>query len=544
MENNTIKFGTGGIRALVGNKPGELNSGIVSKISQGVASYAEKYFMKSPIRVGVAFDSRVDSKEFAMAAAHVFSGNGFDVSLFPEPCPTPLLSFAIRDLKLDFGVMITASHNPKEYNGYKVFWFDGSQITSPQDKGIEHEINQVSTVYFDTDGIETVSRQYYTKYLDSIDREILNLSFVDSVANLFDNHLKVVYSPLHGVGGDFVIPLLSVWGRHRVFPVMEQVEPDGTFPTLDSPNPEDLSTFQLAIEEAKRVDADLVLLTDGDADRVGVAVKPSPDSHEYIPLTGNQMNVILLHYVLERYQSIHGAIPRNHFNVRTVTTTRILDRISERFGISCLHCLPGFKNIVKEKKNFDWHLFMCGCEESSGFLTGNLTNEKDGVAACGLFAELTLYLREKYGITPFQYLSNISEKYGVHQSRVVSFDLSGLPVDSYFDYFRKYPKLSNSKNINKSPISDIGGDPVYRWIDYENQVEYCGGKELPTSLGKATMFQFFTIGGTVLTIRPSGTEPKVKVYVEVVDSLQTPGSYEDRLKALDEKIDKILEEDV
>lgn len=518
-----LEFGTGGLRGIMGVGTNRMNKYTVGMATQGLANYIIKHCGREGIRVCISYDSRNNSKEFAKITADVLCANGFDVFIFENLRPTPELSYAIRLKKAQAGVMVTASHNPKEYNGYKVFWSDGGQITSPVDKEIVAEVNAItdpSQVRFEpgenAGSISLMGEDVDRQYL----KDILSLTLSpESVAR--HNDLKIVYTPLHGTGVRLVPRALDTLGFKNVYHVPEQDVSDGNFPTLQSPNPEEPSALKMAIEVADAKGADLVMATDPDADRVGIAVRDNQG--RMVLLNGNQTASILTHYILTRWKEL-GRLDGRQYIVKTIVTSELLRAIASKFGVEVFNVLTGFKYIAEVVKANEGHkTFVCGGEESYGFNVGEFVRDKDAVIACSMIAEAAAWAADS-GRTLYQLLMDIYKEYGFYRESLLSVTKKGKSGLEEI--------AAMMVALRSNPPASIGGSPVVRVIDYNEPQK--------TGLPKSNVLQFITEDRTIVSVRPSGTEPKIKFYAGVVE-----GGVDDPEKAMESasrKVKAILDE--
>lgn len=518
-----LEFGTGGLRGIMGVGTNRMNKYTVGMATQGLANYIIKHCGREGIRVCISYDSRNNSKEFAKITADVLCANGFDVFIFENLRPTPELSYAIRLKKAQAGVMVTASHNPKEYNGYKVFWSDGGQITSPVDKEIVAEVNAItdpSQVRFEpgenAGSISLMGEDVDRQYL----KDILSLTLSpESVAR--HNDLKIVYTPLHGTGVRLVPRALDTLGFKNVYHVPEQDVSDGNFPTLQSPNPEEPSALKMAIEVADAKGADLVMATDPDADRVGIAVRDNQG--RMVLLNGNQTASILTHYILTRWKEL-GRLDGHQYIVKTIVTSELLRAIASKFGVEVFNVLTGFKYIAEVVKANEGHkTFVCGGEESYGFNVGEFVRDKDAVIACSMIAEAAAWAADS-GRTLYQLLMDIYKEYGFYRESLLSVTKKGKSGLEEI--------AAMMVALRSNPPASIGGSPVVRVIDYNEPQK--------TGLPKSNVLQFITEDRTIVSVRPSGTEPKIKFYAGVVE-----GGVDDPEKAMESasrKVKAILDE--
>ena len=487
-----LEFGTGGLRGLMGVGTNRINKYTVGMATQGLANYM-KANVKGPLSVCVSFDSRNNSPYFAQITADVLSANGIKVWLFTETHPVPLVSFAVRHKKATAGVMITASHNPKEYNGYKVFWSDGAQIISPVDKDIVAEVAGItdpSQVKFtgNPDLIETMGRELDEAYFQSVLPMMLSPQERKKHAGL-----KIVYTPLHGSGVRLVPEALRRLGFVNVLTVKEQEKLDGNFPTVASPNPEEPAALKMALELADKEAADLVMGTDPDADRMGIAVRDN--NGEMLLLNGNQTAAMLTYYILTRRKELGTLSPHNYV-VKTIVTTPLVADIAASFGVECFDVLTGFKYIAEIVRRYEGKReFVCGGEESFGFNVGEHVRDKDAVISCCMVAECAAWAAEQ-GMSLYNLMQKIYEIYGYRKEGLVSLVRKGVAGAQEIQQIMS--------DFREAPPKQLAGSPVVRVIDYN-----CPDK---TGLPKSNVLQFFSAEGDVVTVRPSGTEPKIKFY--------------------------------
>ena len=492
-----LEFGTGGLRGIMGAGTNRMNRYTVGMATQGLANYIRKHHPVAGTCLCISHDNRNHSREFALITADVLSANGFDVYIFESLRPTPELSYAVRLKKAVAGVMITASHNPKEYNGYKVFWSDGGQVTSPVDKEIVAEVNRIGSPaevrFVPGEGagiIRTMGEDVDSAYL----KDILSLTLSpESVAR--HNDIRIVYTPLHGTGVRLVPRALDMLGFKNVFHVPEQDVNDGDFPTVKSPNPEEPSALKMALETAERNSADIVLATDPDADRVGVAVRDG--NGKMILLNGNQTASILTYYILTRWKELGKLSCRNPYIVKTIVTTGLLKAIASDFGVRTYDVLTGFKYIAEVvKENEGRAVFVCGGEESYGFNVGEFVRDKDAVISCSMVAEAAAWAADR-GKTLYGLLEEIYSKYGYYREKLLSYTMKGKSgLEKIASLMAKFRAV---------PLKSVGGAPVARVIDYSEPEK--------TGLPSSNVLQYVAEDGTVLTVRPSGTEPKIKFYI-------------------------------
>lgn len=504
-----LEFGTGGLRGIMGAGSNRMNIYTVGLATQGFANYLRKNFAGlNEISVVVCHDCRNNSRLFAETVANVFSANGIKVYLFDDMRPTPECSFAIRYLKCQAGVNVTASHNPKEYNGYKAYWEDGAQVLSPHDTGIIDEVNKVkiSDVNFsgNKDLINIIGEEIDKVYLDRI-KEIC----IDPEVIKRQKDLKIVYTPLHGTGMTLIPRSLKLWGFENVHCVKEQMVKSGDFPTVVSPNPENGEALTLALRDAKEIDADIVMASDPDADRVGMACKN--DKGEWILINGNQTCLLFLYYIITNRKA-KGLLKKGDFIVKTIVTTEVIRKIADKQGIEMRDCYTGFKWIASEiAKSEGKQLYIGGGEESYGFLAEDFVRDKDAVSACSLLAEICAYAKDQ-GKTLYDILMDIYIEYGFSREFTVNVV---KPGKSGADEIKQM--MTDFRN---NPPQELGGSKVVVWKDYQTleQLEADGSKsklDMPTT---SNVLQWFCEDGTKVSVRPSGTEPKIKFYIEVKDN--------------------------
>lgn len=530
-----LEFGTGGLRGIMGVGTNRMNIYTVGMATQGLANYLKKAFPNEKIKVAVAHDSRHNSRLFSERVAAIFAANGFGVYLFDSLRPTPELSFAIRELECKSGVMVTASHNPKEYNGYKAYWADGAQVTAPHDTNIIEEVqkitspDQVLTSEGTGTGTITILDEAFDRiYLDAV--HSLSLS-PEAIARNSD--MKIVYTPIHGTGVVLVPASLHKYGFRNVMTVREQNIPDGDFPTVASPNPEERAAMSMAIDLARRENAELVLATDPDADRIGVAVRD--ENGEYVLLNGNQTCSLLVYYIVKRWSEL-GRLTGRQYVIKTIVTTQLVGRIAQSFGIPYYDCLTGFKYIASViRDNEGKAQYICGGEESYGFLAGDFVRDKDAVSACSLAAEAAAWAKTQ-GMTLYDLLKQMYVEYGLFREQMVSVVRKGKEgaeeIRRMMSDFRAQPPRS------------IGGSPVVTIRDYQSSLstDLKTGETTPIEIEKSNVLQFLTEDNTIVSVRPSGTEPKIKFYFGVRGELNDAAQFDQELQKLDGRIEIMKEE--
>ncbi|WP_300867466.1 phospho-sugar mutase [uncultured Alistipes sp.] len=526
-----LEFGTGGLRGIMGAGTNRMNAYTVGAATQGLAEYLKKNFAGEPIRVAVAHDSRNNSRKFAERVADIFASNGFTTYLFDALRPTPELSFAIRELKCHSGVVITASHNPKEYNGYKAYWTDGAQVTAPHDRNIIEEVGRITDVGMIRTGLHpenivVLGEDFDEKYLDRIHE--LSLS-PESVKRRHD--MKIVYTPLHGAGVRLVPASLRRFGFTNVTLVPEQSVVDGNFPTVESPNPEERKTMSKAIELAAREGADLVLATDPDSDRIGVALRNKQG--EYVLLNGNQTLVLLMSYQLTRWAEL-GLLDGRQYVVKTIVTSQMANAVADRFGVKCYDCLTGFKYIAKIiRENEGRTKYIGGGEESFGYLAGDYVRDKDGVSACSLAAEAAAWAMDTMGLTLYEWLQELYVQYGLYREGLLPIVRKGKEGAEQIQRMMA--------DFRATPPAAILGSPVVRINDFQTleTLDTRSGARTPIEQDRSNVLQWFTEDGTTVSVRPSGTEPKIKFYFGVKTPLASAAEYERTVAGLDAKIEAI-----
>jgi len=526
-----LEFGTGGLRGIMGVGTNRMNKYTVGMSTQGLANYLKKNFAnEKQIKLAIAYDCRNNSTYFAEIAANVLSANGIKVYLFDALRPTPELSFAIRHYGCHSGIVITASHNPKEYNGYKVYWNDGGQLINPHDVNVVNEaraITQIDDVNFDgnPDLIEMIGDEIDEIYTDRI--KDLSLS-PELIAKHKD--LKIVYTPIHGTGVKLVPMALKKFGFANIIGVDKQNIVDGDFPTVHSPNPEEPAALKMAITKAKAENADLVMASDPDADRVGIAVRNK--ENDFVLLNGNQTAALMFHYILSKWKE-NNKLTGNEYIVKTVVTSELLTDIADRYEVEHFDVLTGFKFIADIIKRYEGKKqFIVGGEESYGYLIGDFVRDKDAVASCCFIAETAVWAAEQ-GKSMYDLLAEIYVEYDFYLESLKSIVRKGKSgaeeIQAMMDNYRANPP----KSINGSDIIAIN--------DYllQSSKRIKADIETPIDLPKSNVLQFFTEDGSKITMRPSGTEPKIKFYFGVKDSLEKVEDFENKKKELQAKLDAI-----
>ena len=529
-----LEFGTGGLRGIMGVGSNRMNVYTVGAATQGLANYLKKNFAGETIRVAIGHDSRNNSRLFAERVADIFASNDFQVFLFDSLRPTPELSFAIRELKCHSGVVVTASHNPKEYNGYKAYWTDGSQVTAPHDKNIIAEVEKITAVEQvlmgkNPENITVLGEEFDEIYLNKVHE--LSLS-PESVKKHHD--MKIVYTPLHGSGVRLVPASLKKFGFTNVQLVPEQAVVDGNFPTVESPNPEERKTMAMAIDMAAREGADLVLATDPDSDRIGVALRNREG--EYVLLNGNQTLVLLMSYQLTRWAEL-GRLDGNQYVVKTIVTSQMANAVADHFQVKCYDCLTGFKYIARIIRDHEATTkYIGGGEESFGYLAGDYVRDKDAVSACSLAAEAAAWAKDTMGLTLYEWLQELYVKYGFYREGLVSVVRKGKEGAELIQQMMV--------DFRQNPPKSILGSPVVKINDYKTleTLDVRTGVKSPIEEESSNVLQWFTEDGTKVSVRPSGTEPKIKFYFGVKAPLASVADYDRVLAELDAKIEAIKAE--
>jgi phosphoglucomutase len=521
-----LDFGTGGMRGIMGVGTNRINPYTLGTATTGLINYAKETYGRDNLKAVIAYDSRNNSQAFARKVAEVLSANGVYTYLFEELRPTPELSFAVRELDCDFGIVLTASHNPKEYNGYKVYWNDGGQLVPPHDGGVIAKVRQTSFEDINwnanEDLIETISEAIDSKYIANVVAQSLNDDGKED--------LKVVFTALHGTSIVSVPPALKASGFTNVHIVEEQATPDGNFPTVDSPNPEEGAALAMGIAQAEASGSDIVIGCDPDTDRVGIAVNDG--TGKMLLLNGNDTAALLVHYVLSQADA-NNAVPQNPFTAATVVTTDLIAKISERYNIPCFRCLTGFKWIADIINNKPEMNFMVGGEESYGYLIGDSVRDKDAVASAVMIAEMAAYAKAQ-GRTVLEQLEAIHRKFGQYQERLISITKKGRSgAQEIADMMTA---------LRNDPPKTLAGSPVVIAIDHSNstQTDLRTGATSSTELPASNVLQFITKAGDKVSARPSGTEPKIKFYFSVCTT--TGESHADTKAELERKIDTFIEE--
>jgi len=525
-----LEFGTGGLRGIMGVGTNRINKYTIGTATQGLCNYISKVCSDKEINIAVAYDCRNNSSYFAQISADIFTANGLRVYFFESLRPTPELSFAVREFKCQAGIIITASHNPKEYNGYKVYWNDGAQVTPPHDKNIINEVNAVSDIsQINFKGIQKnitiLGEDFDKKYINKLTELSLSPEIIKKHSDF-----KIVYTPIHGTGVKLVPETLRVYGFTNIYNVPEQDITDGNFPTVISPNPENAEALKLAIEKAEDVNADLVLATDPDGDRVGIAVRNL--NNELILLNGNQTASLLIYYLIKKRVD-KKILKGNEYIVKTIVTTELLGAIASSFGINLYNTLTGFKyiaEVIREKEGKE--LFIGGGEESYGYLAGEFVRDKDAVMSSALIAETAVWAKEQ-GKSMYELLIDIYTEFGFYKESLINIVKKGKSGAEEIG--------TMMKKFRDNPPEKIAGSKVIEIKDYllQQTKSFVSESVEPLNFPVSDVIQFFTEEGSKITVRPSGTEPKIKFYISVNENLCCKEKFEETDKKLSEKIQRI-----
>lgn len=529
-----LEFGTGGLRGIMGVGSNRMNKYTVGAATQGLSNYLLKEFANLPeIKVVISYDCRNNSKKFAQITADVFIANGIKVYLFENLRPTPEVSFAIRKLGCQSGVMLTASHNPKEYNGYKAYWNDGAQVTPPHDSNIIDEVNKVTAADIKFEGkpslIEKLGEDMDNQFIEAVRSVLLSPESVKKHGNI-----GIVYTPIHGTGGQLVPKALKAYGFTNIIHVPEQDVVSGDFPTVKSPNPEEPAAMAMAVQKGIETGADLVFATDPDADRFGAGVRD--DNGNFVLLNGNQTMIILVYYLVTRWREL-GKLTGTEYTVRTIVTSELTQTISEKNGVEMFECFTGFKWVATVMRELEGkRKYIGGGEESYGFLAVDFIRDKDSVSAAALFAEIAAWCKNN-GRTIYQMLQDIYVEYGFSKEKGISVVKKGITgaqeIQAMMDKFRN------------NPLKEIAGSKVITVKDYiplESKNTITGEvskMDMPTT---SNVLQYFTEDKTKVSIRPSGTEPKIKFYIEVHGKLASRADFTAVNEETDKKIEQICKD--
>lgn len=526
-----LEFGTGGLRGIMGVGTNRINKYTIGMATQGYANYLKQSYPGQTVKVAIAHDSRNNSRFFAETAAKVFASNGIRVFLFQSLRPTPELSFAIRHLSCQGGVVCTASHNPKEYNGYKAYWNDGGQLVPPHDNNVIKEVEKIGSIddvkwSGGESNITIIGKEVDEAYISMVK----DLSVYPEIIERQHN-LCIVYTPIHGTGIKLVPEVLQRFGFSNVHVVDQQATPDGNFPTVAYPNPEEKETMSLGLKKAKEIDADILLGTDPDADRVGIGIKDK--NKNWVLMNGNQTAVLAFNYLIEARKA-KGVAQSNDMVIKTIVTTDMIDEIAKDSGISCYNVLTGFKwiaELIKEKEKFE--NFVIGGEESYGMMIGSKVRDKDAVSAVAILCEMAAYEKNK-GRSLYDKLIDLYVQYGLYKEHLISITKKGMNgqkeiADMMEGYRKNHPKT-------------INGSAVVQLLDYETQqgTNLQSGESWTIKLPKSNVLQFILEDGSKISARPSGTEPKIKFYFSVNTKLENAPAFEKTSAMLDERIDGII----
>lgn len=525
-----LEFGTGGLRGIMGVGTNRMNIYTVAMATQGLCNYLKKTYPDELLKAAIAYDSRNNSALFARKTAEIFSANGFMVYLFEELRPTPQLSFAIRHYGCHTGVVVTASHNPKEYNGYKVYWNDGGQLVAPHDKNIITEVQVIK-------GIEDVNSDAINKLILTIKKDIdaaylgkMKLLSLSPEAIERQSDLKIVYTSLHGTGITLAPRLLKEYGFTNVLTVEEQDKPDGNFPTVHSPNPEEPAALALALKKAEAENAELVMGTDPDSDRVGIAVKDN--ENKFILLNGNQTGSLLVYYLLRRWKELEK-LDGNQFVAKTIVTTSLIEKIATTYNVDCYDVLTGFKFIAELIKNLEGKKqFIGGGEESYGYLAGDFVRDKDAILSCALIAEMTAWAKDN-GKTLYNLLIDVYLEFGFYKEGLLSLTKKGK------DGSEEISRMM--EQFRTAPPTELDGSKVLLVKDYKNNTikDTVTNSLNETGLPKSDVMQFVCANETIVTVRPSGTEPKIKFYFSICGHLKNRDDFEKENTALVARIEAL-----
>lgn len=523
-----LEFGTGGLRGIMGVGTNRMNIYTVGSATQGLSNYLKKEFAGGQISVVVGHDSRNNSRLFAETAADIFSANGIKVYLFESLRPTPEISFAIRHLGCQSGIVITASHNPKEYNGYKAYWSDGAQVIAPHDHNIINEVNKIKSVddikfQGNKELIQIIGEDIDSVYLDKISKLTLSPESIKR-----NKDMKIVYTPIHGTGITVIPRALKMYGFENIIDVPEQNVISGDFPTVISPNPEEPAALQMAVDKAKEIDADIVMASDPDADRVGIAVKN--DKGEWILVNGNQTAMMLVYYLVKRWSEL-GKITGKEYLVKTIVTTELIATMAKKFKVPYFDCYTGFKWIAAIIREQEGKMqYIGGGEESYGFLCQDFVRDKDAVSACVMIAEVAAWAKDN-GKTVYELIQDIYLEFGFSKEKGISVVKKGKSGAEEIKQMMSGFRVAPPKELAGSQVVVIKDYSTLRMIDV------LAGKteslEMPES---SNVLQYFTADGTKVSVRPSGTEPKIKFYIEVKLPIASREDYDAVNAAAEEKV--------
>jgi phosphoglucomutase len=523
-----LEFGTGGLRGIMGVGSNRMNVYTVAMATQGLANYLLECFPNEIISVAITHDCRINNTLFADTTANVFTANGIKVKYFRELRPTPMLSFAIRHFGCKSGVMVTASHNPKEYNGYKAYWDDGGQVVAPHDKNIITEVQKITSM----DDVKWEKNDALIEYIEE-DFDLIYLNEVKKLSLspneiMLEREMPIVFSPIHGASGKMVPAALKVFGFENIHIVKEQAEPDGNFPTVIYPNPEEAEALNMALELGRKVSAELVLACDPDGDRYAACVPDGKGDFEL--LNGNQTGTLLTYYLLNKWRE-YGRLTGKEFMVNTIVTTELIDQICNGFGVTCYSVLTGFKNIAEVILNLEGKKqFIGGGEESYGYLVGDFVRDKDGVSACAMVSEIVAYYKTK-GKSVKDVLAEVYVQFGFYKESLISVTKKGK------DGAEQIQALMAGFRTNRP--TEMNGVKVVKVVDVKESKVYdlVNGTETALEMDKSNVIQFYLEDGSKISARPSGTEPKIKYYFSVNEGLPNREAYDAVSASLDKKIE-------
>jgi len=528
-----LEFGTGGLRGIMGAGTNRMNKYTVGMATQGLANYLKQSFPDKPqIAVAIAHDCRNNSRFFTEISAEILSANGIKVYLFEGLRPTPELSFAVREKGCQSGIVITASHNPKEYNGYKVYWDDGGQLVPPHDVNVINEVQKITSVEQVRFGRVDENIEILGEEMDRLYIERMKAYSLSPENNLKHSDLKIVFTPIHGTAVKLAPAALRAFGFEKVYNVPEQDVTSGDFPTVHSPNPEEPAALKMALDKAREVNADLVMATDPDGDRVGVAVKDLWG--DYVLLNGNQTASLMISYILQQWQE-KGKLTGNEYIVKTIVTSELLKKIADKHGIECHDVLTGFKYIAEIIRELEGKkTFIAGGEESYGYLVGDYVRDKDAIISCCFVAEAAAWAREQ-GKSLYEMLIDLYVEYGFYLEKLISITKKGKAgleeIQAMMQGFRS------------KPPKEISGIRVVELKDYGTSIshDFLTKSEKPIDLPKSNVLQFFLEDGSKITMRPSGTEPKIKFYFGAKGKLEKAADFEKVNDQLEKKIEGFIE---
>lgn len=526
-----LEFGTGGLRGIMGVGSNRVNKYTFGIATQGFSNFLKQTYPGQDIKVAIAYDCRNNSDTLARVVADVFSANGIYVYFFESLRPTPELSFAVRKLGCQGGVVLTASHNPKEYNGFKAYGADGGQLVAPYDQQVMEQVQRITSVdqvnfNRNDDLVEVIGEEIDQQYID----ELVKLS-VSKEAIQRQKDLNIVFSPIHGTAGVLVPPALERYGFENVTLVEEQMVVDGNFPTVVYPNPEEHDALSMALDKAREVDAELVMATDPDADRVGIAVKDHRGN--WMLLNGNQTGTLIINYMLKAWKEA-GKLTGNEYVVKTIVTSYLIDKIAESYGVECFNTLTGFKYIGELMTRFEGKKkFIAGGEESYGYLIGEHVRDKDAVVSSVIIAEMAAYYKDQ-GTSLYEALLELYVEYGIYREKLISITKKGKSGAEEIQQMMR--------DFRSHTPKELGGSKVKILKDYKTGVKKNleTGETQPIDLPQSNVLQFITEDGAIISARPSGTEPKIKFYCSVNDTLSSAQEYEVVAEKLDQKIDQIM----